>query len=227
METGMELLPTASARVYKELATQIIQGKLPPGQKLEEMQLATQFGVSRTPIREALRELAARGFIDLVPRRGGVVSRIGLDQLIDMLEAECEVEAMCASLSAHRMTALEKSSLESTFTQMEELVARKKQTEYLELNQIFHAKICAGAHNATIGAITRDLREKLAPFRQQHTLAPGVRLSQSLEEHREIFRAIMAGSAHSAYEAMRRHNARLSVGVVSVLRESSTFETKS
>jgi DNA-binding GntR family transcriptional regulator len=214
-----QLLPTASARIYKELATQIIQGKLSPGQKLEEMQLAAQFGVSRTPIREALRELAARGFIDLVPRRGGVVTRVSLDQLIDMLEAECEVEALCASLSAHRMTALEKSALESTFAQMEHLVADKNVTQYLELNQTFHAQINAGAHNATISGITRDLREKLAPFRQQHMLATGIRLTQSLEEHREIVRAIMAGSAHSAYEAMRRHNARLSVGVVSMLRD--------
>jgi DNA-binding GntR family transcriptional regulator len=211
-------MPTISTRIYKELAAQIIRGALSPGQKLEEMQLAGQFGVSRTPIREALRELAARGFVDLVPRRGGVVSRIGLDQLVDMLEAECEIEALCAKLAAQRMTALEKSELESIYSDLQALTEARKQSEYMELNHEFHARICAGAHNATIGAMTRELRDRLAPFRQQYAAAPEQRLSRSMQEHKDIVDAIMAGHAEEAYEAMRRHNARLSVGVLALLR---------
>ena len=215
----MQPPPTISTRIYKELAAQIIRGALPPGQKLEEMQLAAQFGVSRTPVREALRELAARGFIDLIPRRGGVVTRVGLEELVDMLEAECEVEALCARIAAQRMTALEKSELEVIYLEMEALAGSQKQSDYLEKNHEFHARICAGAHNATIGAMTRELRDKLAPFRQQQTLTAEQRFKQSMHEHRDIVQAIMAGHPEQAYEAMRRHNARLSVGVLGLLRK--------
>ena len=214
----MQPMPTISTRIYKELAAQIIRGALSPGQKLEEMQLAAQFGVSRTPVREALRELAARGFIDLIPRRGGVVTRIGLEQLVDMMEAECEVEALCARLAAQRMTALEKSELEAIYLEMDALAGDQKQSEYLEKNQEFHARLCAGAHNATIGAMTRELRDRLAPFRQQQALTAEKRFKQSMQEHREIVQAIMGSHAEQAYEAMRHHNARLSVGVLSLLR---------
>lgn len=215
----MHPMPTISTRIYKELVAQIIRGALSPGQKLEEMQLAVQFGVSRTPIREALRELAARGFIDLVPRRGGVVSRIGLEQLVDMLEAECEVEALCARLAAQRMTALEKGELELIYSEMEALTSERKQSDYLEKNQQFHARICAGTHNATIGVMTRELRDRLAPFRQQQAVATEKRLEQSMREHKEILQAILAAQPENAYEAMRRHNARLSVGVLGLLRQ--------
>jgi DNA-binding GntR family transcriptional regulator len=217
-------MPTISTRIYKELAGQIISGKLAPGKKLEEKQLAAQFGASRTPIREALRELAARGFIELIPRRGGVVTRIGLDQLVDMLEAECEVEALCARLAAQRMTALEKSEIESVYATMGTITPEQNHGAYLELNQEFHTRICAGAHNATIGAMTRELRDRLAPFRQSQAQSVEERLVRSMQEHKEIVVAILAGNAEQAYEAMRRHNARLSVGVLSLLRSQYAAE---
>lgn len=217
-------MPTISTRIYKELASQIISGKLPPGKKLEEKNLAAQFGASRTPIREALRELAARGFIELIPRRGGVVTRIGLDQLVDMLEAECEVEALCARLAAQRMTALEKSEIEVLYAKMQTITPEQNHGAYLELNQELHTRICAGAHNATIGAMTRELRDRLAPFRQSQAQSIEERLTRSMQEHKEIVGAILAGNAEQAYEAMRRHNARLSVGVLGLLRRQYAEE---
>lgn len=211
-------MPTIATRIYKELAGQIISGALAPGQKLEEKQLTQQFGASRTPIREALRELAARGFIELVPRRGGVVTRIGLDQLIDMLEAECEVEALCARLAAQRMTALEKSEIEAILAKLESIMAAGNYAAYIELNQELHSRICGGAHNATISAMTRELRDRLAPFRQSQIETVEERLTRSMREHHDIVNAIVAGNPEEAYEAMRRHNARLSVGVLNLLR---------
>src|SRR6185437_5329955 len=219
-------MPTIATRIYKELAGQIISGTLPPGKKLEEKQLSQQFGASRTPIREALRELAARGFIELVPRHGGVVTRIGLDKLIDMLEAECEVEALCARLAAQRMTALEKSEIEVIYTKLESITDSRNYAAYLELNQELHSRICAGAHNATIGGMTRELRDRLAPFRQSQVETVEARLARSMQEHKDIVAAIVAGNAEEAYEAMRRHNARLSVGVLNLLRRQYALETE-
>lgn len=217
-------MPTIATRIYKELAGQIISGALPPGRKLEEKQLTQQFGASRTPIREALRELAARGLIELVPRRGGVVTRISLDQLVDMLEAECEVEALCARLAAQRMTALEKSEIEAIFAKLEATTAERDYAAFIELNHEFHSRICAGAHNATIGGMTRELRERLSPFRQSQGDSVEARLDRSMQEHKEIVNSIISGNAEQAYEAMRRHNARLSVGVLNLLRTQYNME---
>lgn len=212
-------MTTIVTRIYKSLAEQIISGDLQPGQKLEEKILASRFGVSRTPIREALRELGARGLIDLIPRRGGVVVQVGLDRLSDMLDAECEIEALCAKLASQRMTALEKGQLRSIHEQAKALVGDNDETDYLTLNQEFHDLICAGAHNATLGLITRDLRDRLAPFRQTQSNEFGQRLARSHEEHNRIIDAIQRGAANEAYEAMRDHNARLSTGVLRLLRQ--------
>lgn len=212
-------MPTIAAKIYRTLAEQIINGALAPGQKLEEKVLAEQFSVSRTPIREALRELNARGLIELVPRRGGVVASIGVEQLADMLEAECELEALCARLSAQRMSAVQKKQLEFVYMQSEELVTRGDEAGYLALNQQFHDLICSGPHNKTIASMAKSLRDRLSPFRQAQA---GVerRLAVSHEEHKAIVKAVLDSDAEAAYEAMRNHNARLSTKVLELLRNS-------
>jgi DNA-binding GntR family transcriptional regulator len=220
IDRDAEVMTTISTRIYKSLAEQIIGGSLQPGEKLEEKTLATRFGVSRTPIREALRELGARGLIDLIPRRGGVVVQIGLDRLADMLDAECEIEALCARLASQRMSALEKGQLQTVHEQAHQLVQDEDESDYLALNNEFHDLICSGAHNATLGAMIRDLRDRLAPFRQTQSEPQGQRLARSHAEHSIIVEAILRGNPDDAYEAMRNHNARLSTGVLRLLRQA-------
>lgn len=211
-------MTTIASRIQKTLTSKIINGELRPGYKLDEKMLATEFGVSRTPIREALRELGARGLIDLVPHRGGIVAQISLDQLGDMLDAECEMEGLCARLAAQRMSAVEKGALLECHRQAHELTRDRDETRYLEINQAFHDLICDGAHNATLATMTRELRARLAPFRQSQSEAQGRRLLQSHEEHTRIVDAVLASDPDAAHEAMRRHNARLSSGILSLLR---------
>ena len=210
-------MTTITAKIQQSLAQQIIAGDLQPGHKLEEKALALQFGVSRTPIREALRELGARGLIDLVPRRGGVVAIIGIDRLSDMLDAECELEALCARLASQRMTTPEKGQLQEMHDQGKELTMADDEADYLALNQRFHEMITTGAHNATLATITRDLRDRLAPFRQSQSESRPKRLARSHDEHALIVDAIVRSDAQAAYDAMRNHNARLSAGVLSLL----------
>ncbi len=212
-------MTTISSRIQRSLASQIINGELPPGHKLDEKALATKFGVSRTPIREALRELGARGLIDLVPHRGGIVAQIGLDELSDMLDAECELEGLCARMASQRMTAVERGALQECHAQAEALTGDRDETRYLEINQAFHDLICEGAHNATLAAMTRDLRARLSPFRQTQSDAEGRRLARSHEEHERIVQAIMRGDPNGAHDAMCRHNARLSTGILTLLRK--------
>jgi DNA-binding GntR family transcriptional regulator len=208
---------TLGARIYESIANEIIVGKLLPGHRLDEQSLATQFGVSRTPVREALRELGARRLIDLVPRRGGVVTQIGSEKLIDMLEAECEIEGLCARLAAHRMTAMEKGHLRELHEQA--VGEEKSLVRYFEINKEFHDLICAGAHNSTLDSTARELRFRLSPFRRPEptTDVAGV-IARSTEEHSAIVAAILAGEAERAYEAMRVHNARVNLGAMKLLQ---------
>jgi DNA-binding GntR family transcriptional regulator len=210
-------MPTNTLRIYRALADQIIHGELAPGSKLEEQALAERFAVSRTPVREALRELSARGMIDLLPRRGGVVATVGLEQLADMLEAECEFEALCARLAAQRMSAMEKKQLQLLHEQSAVFVGQDDELRYLPINQEFHAAIYEGTHNRTIATQVSALRDRLAPFRQSQA---GVerRLALSHKEHGDIVAAILSGDSEGAYNAMREHNARLGTNVVQRMR---------
>jgi DNA-binding GntR family transcriptional regulator len=213
-------MPTIAAQIFQTLADRIAQGDVAPGQKLEEKALADEFGVSRTPVREALRELGARGLIEINPRRGGVVARISVPQLADMLEAECELEATCARLAAQRLTAVEREQLYDLHRRCGDAVKSKDLEGYLAANRDFHDHICRGAHNTTIAAMAVDLRARLAPFRQRQAGTIEARMQQSLDEHQGIVDAIRANDARTAFDAMCAHNARLSAGVMRLFSES-------
>jgi DNA-binding GntR family transcriptional regulator len=214
---------TLGAKIYERLAHQILMGKLPPGHRLDEQSLAVEFGVSRTPVREALRELGARQLIDLVPRRGGVISQLSIDKLTDMLEAECEIEGLCARLAAHRMNTMEKGHLR----ELHERAAREKNLfRYFEINKLFHDLICAGAHNSTLDGTARDLRFRLSPFRRPQPKSDSREvIAGSTAEHAAIVEAILSGEPERAYEAMRTHNARVNLGAMKILQSQSQRAT--
>jgi DNA-binding GntR family transcriptional regulator len=214
-------MTTIASQIQKSLTSKIVKGELRPGSKLDEKMLATEFGVSRTPIREALRELSARGLIDLVPRRGGIVAQISIDQLADMLDAECELEALCARLASQRMSAVEKGSLLECHARAKALTRDRDEARYLAVNQTFHEMICSGAHNATLAGMTRDLRDRLSAFRQSQSASLVGRLALSHDEHTLVVDAIMSGDPDAAYNAMLRHNARLSSGILGLLRSGA------
>ena len=211
-------MPTIAIQIYKALAEQIINGEFGPGDKLEEQALAERFNASRTPVREALRELAARGLVNLVPRRGGVVASIGVDELADMLEAEAELEALCARMAAQRMSMLEKKQLEALHMDATSVAESGDEAGYLAANKLFHDLICAGTHNTTLAQTVRHLRDRLAPFRQTQS---GVerRFEVSHGEHQAIVSAILAGDADAAGAAMLGHNARLSTNALRRVRD--------
>jgi DNA-binding GntR family transcriptional regulator len=201
---------TLARRIYDSLLRRILDGELPPGARLDETMLAAQFGVSRTPVREALRELGARRLIDLVPRRGGVVSRIAMETLADMLDAECELEALCARMAAQRMTTLQRVRLQEIHERIRELIAREALDEFYDCNNAFHDLVLAGAHNHTLDEAARDLRSRLSPFRRTGLETPEEQLiALNFEDHAAIAEAILAARAEDAYEAMRSHNARV------------------
>lgn len=195
---------TRAERLAGQISNAILEGEFPPGARLDEQQLAGRFGVSRTPVREALRQLATSGLIDLRPRRGALVASVTPDELQTMFAAMAEMEAACARLSALNMTPAEREELRQLQTTMATLARGDDPDAYADANQAFHLAIYAGSHNAVLNDFTANLRSRLAPFRRAQFRTMG-RLPRSWEEHQTVVEAILAGDAPTAHAAMLRH----------------------
>jgi DNA-binding GntR family transcriptional regulator len=193
---------TLSDEVFHALVKDILSGEMEPGARLDEPSICRKFGVSRTPIREALRRLSGTGLVEVAPRKGVTVARIDTEQLNDMFEALAEFEGLCSKLSAVRMTTLEKKRLQVLNATRQRKIAEGDKN-FAALNNEFHESIYLGAHNSSIASVTRNFRQRLAPFRALQ-FVPG-RTEYSFHEHDEIVRAIVGSDAARAYEVMRDH----------------------
>jgi DNA-binding GntR family transcriptional regulator len=201
---GPALRKTRAEELRAQLADDIIRGALAPSQTLDEMELAHRFGVSRTPVREAIRQLAASGLVETRPHRGAVVARPSHERILDMFEAMAELEALCAGLAAERMTPVERQALEAVHLQLRVLIQMGDPQRYHEVNESFHATIYAGAHNEYLAEMTFATRTRVHPFRRAQFRLLG-RLAKSHVEHEQVVPAILRGDRAGAAAAMRAH----------------------
>jgi DNA-binding GntR family transcriptional regulator len=196
--------PTLADKLATAIADGILNGALRPGLRLDEASLAQQHGVSRTPVREALRQLTTSGLIDMRPRKGAVVSRTTPEQVENLFVAMAEMEATCARLAAMSMTPVERRRLQARHEAMRAHVAADETAAYSDANVAFHSAIYAGAHNAPIAEFALGLRRRVAPFRRAQFQVEG-RLARSNAEHDAVVRAILSGDAAGAHAAMLNH----------------------
>jgi DNA-binding GntR family transcriptional regulator len=182
----------------------IAVGKLSPGQHLDETELAAAFGVSRTPIRETLIQLASMGLVVIRPRRGAVVAELGPQQLVEMFEVMSELEAVCARLAARRMTPAEQTALVAAHASCKEALDADDPEEYYVRNEAFHQAIYAGSHNQFLIEQARSLYRRLRPYRRLQ-LRVRNRLSNSYAEHDAVVKAILAGDGDKAAQCVREH----------------------
>jgi DNA-binding GntR family transcriptional regulator len=195
---------TRAEELRLQLADEIVRGVLAPGAALDETDIARRFSVSRTPVREALRQLAASGLIDARAHRGAVVARPSIERLTGMFEAMAELEAMCASLAAERMTPAERHRLEAVHEELRVLSHAGNPDRFHEVNERFHNTIYAGSQNAYIAEITLATRVRVQPFRRAQFRNLG-RLAKSHVEHDRVVVAILRGDRSGAAAAMRAH----------------------
>jgi DNA-binding GntR family transcriptional regulator len=195
---------TLADELRLQLADEILRGLISPGAALDETELARRFGVSRTPVREAIRQLDASGLVEVRPHRGAVVARPSEERLIGMFEAMAELEALCAGLAAERMTAAERGALEAVHEELRALVHGGDPQRYHEVNEAFHATIYAGAHNSYLAEMTHATRKRVQPFRRAQFRNLG-RLAKSHLEHDRVVVAILRGDRAGAAGAMRLH----------------------
>ena len=204
MESKAPDSQTLAERLAGEIADEILSGSLIPGTKLDEQSLADRFKVSRTPVREALRQLGATGLIETRPRRGVIVAQITSDMLQDLFVAMGELEATCARLCALSMTPIERRRLSALHEDMTALVSAANPGKYAEANVEFHSMIYAGTHNAVLAEMATTLRRRLEAFRRAQFRAKG-RLARSHAEHATVVAAILRGDASAAHAAMLHH----------------------
>ncbi len=196
--------PTLAEKLASAIADGILNGTLKPGLRLDEVGLAQQHGVSRTPVREALRQLTASGLIDMRPRKGAIVSKATPEQVESLFVAMAEMEATCARLAAMSMTPIERRRLQVRHEAMTALAASGNTEGYSDANVAFHSAIYAGAHNAPVAEFAVNLRRRVGPFRRAQFQVEG-RLSRSNQEHDAVVRAILSGDAAGAHAAMLHH----------------------
>lgn len=203
-ETTVPASPTRSESLSEAIADAILSGEFAPGTHLDEQVLAKRFGVSRTPVRDALRLLNGTGLIDLRPRLGATVRTITPDELDMLFIAMGEIEATCARLSTLSMTPAERGQLRMLHERMGSLAEANDHDAYVLANADFHSLLYVGAHNSVIDEIARNLRRRLTPYRRAQFQAPG-RLARSHAEHGLVVRAVLARDAAAANSAMLVH----------------------
>jgi DNA-binding GntR family transcriptional regulator len=195
---------TRAEELRLQLADEIVRGALAPGAPLDETDIARRFSVSRTPVREALRQLAASGLVDARAHRGAVVARPSLERLNGMFEAMAELEALCAGLAAERMAAADRARLEAIHEELRMLSHAGNPERFHEVNERFHNAIYAGSQNGYIAEMTLATRVRVQPFRRAQFRNLG-RLAKSHAEHDRVVVAIMRGDRNGAANAMRAH----------------------
>ncbi|HVZ12869.1 MAG TPA: GntR family transcriptional regulator [Bauldia sp.] len=195
---------TKAQVIHQAIADDIVHGRLTPGMALDETAIAAAFGVSRTPIREALRHLQAIGLVETRAPRGLVVAALSERQLDDMFAVMAEIEGLCARWSAIAMTAAERRHMLELMAESERLVSAGDRDAYAEFNVRFHEAIYRGAHNHFLAELAVTVRQRCAPFRRAQFETLG-RLAKSHAEHGAVVEAIQRGDATLAATEMRLH----------------------
>lgn len=193
-----------SAELREDIEEMIAMGELLPGQHLDETELAERFGVSRTPIREAMQQLASMGVVVIRPRRGAIVADLGPQQLVEMFEVMSELEATCARLAARRMTPEEQLALEAAHQACKDALDAQEPDEYYYKNEAFHEAIYAGSHNQFLIEQARSLYRRLRPYRRLQ-LRVRNRLAKSYAEHDGVVQALLEGDGEKAAHLLREH----------------------
>jgi len=191
-------------RIRESLEDRIVQGEFQRGERLDEVRLATSFGVSRTPMREALQMLAGSGLVELIARRGAFVRLPDIVELVEMFEVMAELESLCGRLAAKRMSPGELAELSVAARDCERSLEKQDSDAYYHDNERFHHLIYKASGNSFLAAETGKLNKRLSPFRRMQLRASG-RMAQSMAEHTAILNALKEGNPRATAEALFNH----------------------
>ncbi|MGI9951733.1 GntR family transcriptional regulator [Moorellaceae bacterium AZ2] len=190
--------------VYHILREAILTGKLKPGERMVERHLARQLGVSRTPVREAIRKLELEGLVEHVPRRGVVVARISKREAWEIYNIRAVLEGLAARLAAENITPKQLERLEELVKAMEEAWARRDMEVLQKLHVEYNGLIYQAAESPRLEQMITNLAEYIVGFTKVGYAVPG-RINTATREHREILEALKARDADRAEKLARQH----------------------
>ncbi len=188
---------TRTEILVSEIEKLIVNGSMVPGQRLDEMVLAKKYGVSRTPVREAIRALIAIGLVQNTGKQGSQVAKLSISMLIEMFELMAVLEGMCAQLAARRATKNQLFEMQKTHELLEKTFEKGTHKEFYNVNLQFHDQLYSASHTQYLAEETLRLRRRLSPYRMRVTFQPG-RMNSTLEEHNKILIAIKKGESELA-----------------------------
>lgn len=202
----MAALTLAPRALYEEVAEllrqRIFRRELQPGDWIDEMRLAQELGISRTPLREALKVLAAEGLVTMKVRRGAYVTEVSEKDLRDVYHLLALLEADAAAEVAARADAADLAALQALHDELEAAVADRDR--FFAVNERFHMAMLERADNRWRLQVVADLR-KVMKLNRHHSLLKRGRIEESLAEHRTLMAALRAGDAQAARGGMQRH----------------------
>jgi len=190
--------------VFETLREAIIRGDLAPGERLMEMQLAEEMGVSRTPVREAIRKLELEGFVAMVPRKGAYVADYTIKDITDVFEIRAALESLAAGLACERITEQELDELQVLVVKVGETIKEHDIDAIVQIDTEFHDRIYRASRNSRLEQMISNLREQIQRFRATSLSSPG-RLKDTLQEHKAIVDAIAMRDVALAQKLAREH----------------------
>ncbi|MEW6184024.1 MAG: GntR family transcriptional regulator [Bacillota bacterium] len=204
--------------VFESLREAIIKGVMKPGERIMEVQLAEELGVSRTPVREAIRKLELEGLVVMLPRRGAYVAGISVKDIADVFEVRAALEALAAGLAAERITDEELENLERSLVEITEVSDSRDIGAVVDRDTRFHDIIYRASRNAWLLQIITHLQDQLQRFRMTTLSRPG-RTREAVEEHKKIVEAISERNSELAAQLAREHIENAESSLLNGLKE--------
>jgi len=205
--------------VFESLRQAIVDLKLKPGERLMEIQLAEDLGVSRTPVREAIRKLELEGFVVMMPRKGAYVAGISMKDIADIFEIRGALEGLAASLAAERGTEEEIEQMERELVRISESIEKDDLLSVVEVDTDFHAILFRASRNDRLAQMLNHLREQIQRFRTTSLGRPG-RMRVALEEHKKIVEALSQRDPDLSRARAQEHIENAESSMIDALREA-------
>ncbi len=190
--------------VYEQLKQQILEGNIAPGTRMMEVELSEKMGVSRTPIREAIRMLEKEGLVEVRPRHGAYSSQVSIQEILGILEVRQNMDGMAAALATERGTKKDFERIQEMAKAYEDSVKTGDLNEIIKCDEKFHESIADAGHNATLVKIVSDLQNLVIRFRYIYYNNPEI-ISNLIAEHKEILDAIRGGDVEKARKVAGGH----------------------
>ena len=198
-----EYLPLRDV-VFNTLRKAILRGELKPGERLMEIALANRLGVSRTPVREAIRMLEQEGLVIMIPRKGAQVAQITMKDLNDVLEVRLGLEELAMQFACKRITQEEIGEMKQALEEIERLQEAEDVTALAEADVAFHDIIYKATDNKRLNQIINNVREQMYRYRVEYLKDSRTR-GTLLKEHREIYEAVAGRDEERAKACIRYH----------------------